>query len=126
MKEKQAGQAMIILLLVSSIALIFLMHTVVLNLESIGLGNEYLTGLNLLTQAEAYLENAALRSLRDPTYSGETIVNTNLTCTSVVIETPMGKEITSACQKGSRSRKVGLDVTFDQGVYLFSLIEEKE
>ena len=120
----QKGQAMIIVLFVTAIAVFALLQVTVLSVSSISVGGEYYQGMILLTKAEGYLEEAALRFLRDPSYTGEAITDNDFTCTSQVNDFGEGKQLLCRCQKGNRYRQVQMNLTSNQGAFIFSAIEE--
>ena len=125
-QKHQQGQALIIVLFISAIVVLIVAQVATLNLSNLGLANNYYDGSLLLTKAESYLENAALRYLRDPSYIGESLQDANITCTIKINDIGENKDLTCQCERNGKSRKVGLTVSFDEGVYNFSKIEERE
>ena len=123
--KKQSGQAMIILVFVSAIVTSLVLQTSAFSLSSLSLDNEYSKGLILLNRAQGHLENAALRTLRDPSFTGEIINQDNIICTTQITDISGGKDISSSCQQNQRSRTVGLTITFSSGTYQFSPIQER-
>ena len=117
---------MIVLLLVTAIAISLVVQVAVLSLSSVELDNEYAEGLVLINRAEGYLENAALRFLRDPNYLGETINEDNIACTSEISDVGGEKDLVCYCQRNQRIRKVGMTAVYNNGVYDFSKIQERE
>jgi len=125
-RSRNTGQAMVVLLFVTAIVVSLIVQMSVLSLSSVKLDNEYSQGVALLSRAEGYLENGAIRYLRDPDYPGETINEGNVSCQIETADIAGGKDISCTCQEGSRSRTVGLTVTFSDGVFTFSPVEERE
>lgn len=120
------GQAMILLVFICAFIFSLILEIATIGLSSLGLSNEYFLGLTLVTKAEGYLENAALRHLRDPTYTGESLQDEDISCT-IQINTlnPESKDLVCSCQKDQRIRTVGMNVTYNQGIYVFSAIKER-
>src|SRR3989344_6901367 len=79
-----SGQAVIVLVLVVAIVVLMFTHVTILSFSSIQTSNEYTDGEFIQMKAEGYLESAAIRYLRDSTYTGETIdplIEPNYSCT---------------------------------------------
>lgn len=117
---------MITILFVVAIVFFLATQATILNLGGVNLANESFEGNLLLTKAEGYLENAAIRSLRNSAYTGESLHEGDISCTMQVVNDTAEKDLTSVCQKDQRARKVGMTVSINKGVYTFSKIEERE
>ena len=125
-EEKQSGQALVIILFVTTIVVLLITQITALSLSTVGLSNQYYDGLILLTKAEGFLENAALRYLRNPSYNGESLHNNGIDCTIEIADIVGGKDLVCWCSKDAKTRKVGMTVSFNQGVFNFSKVEERE
>jgi len=123
--KNQQGQALIIVLFISAVVVLIVAQVTTLNLSNLGLANNYYDGSLLLDKAEGYLENAALRYLRDPNYTGENLQDEGVVCIVEINDIGLDKDLTCQCEKNGKSRKVGLTISFDQGVFNFSKIEER-
>lgn len=117
---------MIAILFVMAIIFFLVTQAAILNLGTTSLGHEYFEGFKILTVTEGYLENSALRFLRNPNYLGESLQDDDISCTIQIIDLGGNKDITATCTKDQRQRKLGMTVTINNGVYLFSKIVERE
>lgn len=122
----QKGQALIVILFVTAIVALLVTQITALNLSNLGLTNQYYDGQILLTKAEGYLESAALRYLRDPNYNGENLQDNSLVCTIEMTDIVGGKDLACWCSKSEKTRKVGMSITFNQGIFSFGKMEERE
>lgn len=122
----QKGQALTTILFVMVIVFFFFTQSTILYLGNVELANNFSDGSLLLTKAEGYLENAALRFLRDPSYTGESLQDSNISCTMQIVDLGGAKDITTACQKDQWQKKVGVTVSISNGVYTFSKITQRE
>lgn len=103
-----------------------MIEIVTINLSSLNISNEDETGQNLLFKGESYAENGALRYLRNPSYTGETLQDGGITCIITLTDNLQGgKNITSACQKDNRKRTLYLTVSVANGIFTFSKIGEQ-
>jgi len=121
--KSDSGQAMIILIFVSTIVVYWTIQAVALNLSALTVTGEGTTGQILLARAEGYLENAIIRYLRNPSYNGEIITSPDCEITTAVVG--LDKEITSTCRENGRQKTVGVTISFASGIYTFSKIMEK-
>lgn len=124
--HKQRGQALISILIITFVILSWAVQIAVTNLSSVSTSNEFSTGEILLEKAEGYLENGAISYLRNSAYNGESLQEDNISCTIMLSDITGGKHITSSCSKNNRSRKVGLSVTYANGIFSFTKIAEEE
>ena len=69
--------------------------------------------------AESGVENALLRLLRDPNYTGETLTIEGVT-TTITVSGSNPKTVTSVGQSGNFKRKVSVQMTYNNGYYTFS------
>lgn len=125
--KNNEGQATIFFLFLTGIITTLVLEIVSLSFSSIQLDNDYSEGMALLIKAESYLENGALKFLRNPNYSGEVINDGETTCTIqiVALPTPGQKDITSSCQNNLKVRKVGTTAVYDNGLIKFSSTRER-
>lgn len=117
---------MIVLLMVTAIIVSLMIQANNLSLSSISLDNEYAEGLALATKAEGFLEDAALKYLRNPNYNGGSLEENNIICTITVNNVPGGKDLISSCQRNQRSKVIAMTVVYNNGAYNFSPMEERE
>jgi len=126
MKSNQKGQAVIVLVMVVTIVSLIFTHVALLNINALKLSNELFEGIVLRAKAEGYLENAGMRYLRDVAYTGETLNESDISCTIVV--TNLGgtsRDFESNCSRGLRSKTVGMTVAISSGIFTFTKITER-
>lgn len=124
--DNNRGQAIIVLVLVVAIVVLMFTHVMVLSFSSVQTSGEYTTGEFIQMKAEGYLESAAIRYLRDPTYTGETLNEGVYSCTMVVQDIGGSThDLESTCESGGRSRTVGMQAAYNAGVFEFSPIEQR-
>ncbi len=122
----QRGQAIIVLVMIVAIVSIMFTHVALLNINSLGLSNELFDGVVLRAKAEGYLENAAMRYLRDTNYSGETLNEGTISCTIVVEDLGgVDRDLESTCTRAGRTKTVGMQVTLITGIFTFTKITER-
>lgn len=123
---KSKGQAVIVLVMIVAIVSLLFTHVALLNLAALGLSNEQYEGTILRTKAEGYLENAAMRYLRDISYTGESLNEGTISCTIVVADLGgFNRDFESTCEKGQRAKTVGMQVSINNGVFDFTKIAER-
>lgn len=125
-QKKYFGQAMITTLIIIFIVLSWALQIAITNLSIITTSNEYAEGEILLQKAEGHLENAAIRYLRESSYNGGSLQENEISCTISLTDIIGGKHIISTCSKNNRSRKIGLSVTYANGIFSFTKIAEEE
>lgn len=127
MKFNQKGQAVIVLVMVVTIVSLIFTHVALLNINALKLSNELYEGVILRAKAEGYLESAAMRYLRDVTYTGETLNESDISCTIDV--TSLGgynRDFESTCTRSIRSRTVGMTVAAtSSGIFTFTKIVDR-
>ena len=126
MYANQKGQAVIVLVMVVTIVSLIFTHVALLNINALKLSNELFDGIVLRAKAEGYLENAGMRYLRDVSYAGETLNESDISCTIVI--TNLGgasRDFESTCSRGLRSKTVGMTVAISSGIFTFSKIVER-
>jgi len=119
------GQAMVIVLLVVTIVLSWVIENTIANISYVNTANESANGDNLLLISEGYLENGAIRYLRNQSYNGESLQTNGYSCTITVAAVSGGFDIISICSKDNRQKKVGITVTSIGRVFSFSKIAER-
>lgn len=125
MKKDNSGQAMIVLMFVTIIVVTLVLQVTTTGLSSLSLDNEYSEGLLLSITTEGVLEDTAIKYLRNPSYSGETVNLNGSSCTSQVNDVAEGKEMLVFCQKNQRVKTMALTATYNDGAYDFSPVEER-
>lgn len=103
--KKQGGQALVMLLAFMAIALTLTTAATSVTIANTQATSEYELGQDALSIAETGIDNAILRLLRDPTYTGETLNIGNGTVTITVSGSP-NKTITSRATSGGFVRNV--------------------
>ena len=120
------GQAAIVMVLVVSIVVLMFTHISVLGFANVGISNEQAQGEILQMKTEGYLENAAMRYLRDGTYTGETLLEDEYSCTMVVTDIGgFDRDFETTCSLGDRSRTVGMTAVYIDGIFEFSPVEQR-
>ena len=121
-----SGQAVIVLVLVVAIVVLMFTHVTILSFSSIQTSDEYTSGEFIQMKAEGYLESAAIRYLRDSTYTGETLNEGAYSCTMEVQNIGGNdRDLTSTCSRGGRARTVGMQAIYNAGVFEFSAMEQR-
>jgi hypothetical protein len=123
------GQTVIMLLLIITVLTLTITHIATLNFSSITLANEYVEGSNLLLVTEGYLENAAIRYLRNPSYIGETIpevISGDYDCSTAVTSLDANTtDLEATCSKVGRTKTVGMRAVYDNGAFTFSAMSQR-
>ena len=119
---------MIIIVMVMAISTLLLTQVVLMNMTSLTLAEESTEGDVLFTRAEGYLENAAIRFVRNTNYNGEIVPlqDDDISCTIVV--TPLGAgtaDLVSSCSRNGRTKNAGMQATLAAGRFTFSKITER-
>ena len=121
-----SGQTAIVMVMIMAIIALIFTQISVINLNLLSISNERVSGEALHMKAEGYLESAALRYLRDISYTGETVNDGNAVCTVTVSDIGgFNRDFDVVCSEGSRSRHVGMDVTYSAGAFQFSKQEKR-
>jgi hypothetical protein len=122
----QQGQAVIVLVMVVTIVSLIFTHVALLNINALKLSNELFDGILLRTKAEGYLESAAMRFLRDVNYPGETLIESDISCTIEVTDLGgLNRDFESTCERNLRSRTVGMSVSLTSGIFTFTKITDR-
>lgn len=124
--KKNQGQAVIVLVMVVTIVSLIFTHVALLNINALKLSNELYAAILLRAKAEGYLENAAMRYLRDITYTGETLNESDISCTIEVTDLGgFNRDFESTCSQGVRAKTVGMQVAIASGIFTFTKITER-
>lgn len=83
-ENKQSGMALVTVLIFGVVAIIVITLGITLMIIQTDSSREFASGQEALAVAESGVENAMIRLLRDPSYSGETLTLANGTATIVV------------------------------------------
>jgi hypothetical protein len=118
-QNPQSGQALVMLLVFMTMALTLTVAATVVTIVSSQATSKYTLGQEALRIAEAAGENATMRLLRNPNYTGETL---SLGSGSATITTSgiSPKTITIEGVVSSMHRKIQATATFTGGVVSFS------
>lgn len=108
--KQQSGQALVALLAFMATAITLTTMATIVTLTSALATSKYTWGQDALSTAEAGIENALVRLVRDPAYTGETLtVGTGTATISVSGTSP--KTITSVGKSGDFRRTVQITAT---------------
>lgn len=110
--NKQAGQTIVTLLFFMVISISIISAVVVVVYNTVISGGNYEQGNVAYYAAEAGAQNALIRILRDPSYSGESITIDGADVTITVA----GDTITSVAQYGRAIRKVEVQTVYNNNV----------
>jgi hypothetical protein len=118
-KQRNGGQALVVLLVFMTVGVMVTFATTLLSAYSITLSSSsQLTDLSV-DVAESGMENAILRLLRDPAYTGETLTLPDGTATITVTGTST-KTITSVGVAGNYRHTVVTTATYVNGILSLS------
>lgn len=120
---KQKGQALIMVILIGIIALIAVVSAATLVVSELKKNTAVSFGVSQYQITYGALENALMRLLRDPNYTGETVTLGSSTCV-ITVSGSSPKAVEARCSNGTYSRKIGATVTFTGGVMAVSGISE--
>lgn len=116
----QQGQTLVTLLFFMIISISIISAVVIVVFNTIVSGGNYEQGNVAYYAAEAGAENALLRLLRDPSYSGETLTVDAATVTISVV----GNTITSVAEYGNSIRKVEVQTVYNNNMLEVSTWKE--
>lgn len=111
----QKGQALVVLLFFMAMALTITSVAIVANIVNSTTTTRVGEGLTAEQYAQSGSENALLRLLRNPSYTGETLTVGTGTVTVNVTGTGV-KTITATATNGNFTRTIVVDVTVTNGV----------
>lgn len=110
--KDQKGQALVMLLFFMVVSITVITAVVIVVANSITTGSYFERGSVAYYSAEAGIENALLRLLRDPDYTGETLEVDGAEVTIVVD----GGIITSTAEYANTVRKIQVETIYDNNV----------
>lgn len=116
---KERGQALITLLFFVLISLTITTGAIIIIIANSLSVSRFQEGAIAYYAAESGIENALLRLLRDPSYTGETLVIGSSTST-VSVAGSNSKIITSVTQNGKYKRTVSVQMDYNNGYYTYS------
>ncbi len=116
MEKKQCGQALITLLIFVVVATIITSGAIIMLFVNSLTANKLQQGVTAYYIAESGVENALLRLLRDPNYSGETMA---VGSGSVTVSVTGGSEkvIASSGRTGNFIRKLEARTNFNNNIF---------
>ncbi len=118
-KIKEAGQALITLLFFVLVSLTITTGAIIIIIINSISASKSQQGAITYYSAENGIENAALRLLRDPNYTGETLTVEGSTIV-VTVEGTNPKTVVSAGQDGNFKRRVSAQMNYTNGYYTIS------
>lgn len=119
----QKGQALITLLFFVLISLTITSAAIIIIITNSTSVSKFQEGTLAYYAAESGVENALLRLLRDPNYTGETLtIGTGTAVVTVTGSNP--KTVVSVGQNGNFKRIVQAQATYSNGYYTFSSWKE--
>lgn len=113
----QAGQALVVLIMVIAVAMTITTGAVIVTVVNSTTTSKYALGEEALMIAQSGVENAILRLLRDPDYTGETLSVGYGTATITVSGTPI-KTITSVSSNSGFKRTIQVIGTLSANEFL--------
>ena len=116
MEKKQCGQALITLLIFVVVATIITSGAIIMLFVNSLTANKLQQGVTAYYIAESGVENALLRLLRDPNYSGETMAVGSGTVT-VSVTGGSEKVIASSGRTGNFIRKLEARTNFNNNIF---------
>jgi len=115
----ERGQALVTLLFFVLISLTITSAAIIIIITNSISVSKLEDGALAYYTAESGVENALLRLLRDPNYTGETLTIEGVT-TTITVSGSNPKTVTSVGQSGNFKRKVSVQMTYNNGYYTFS------
>ncbi|MDP1743577.1 MAG: hypothetical protein Q8L51_02195 [Candidatus Amesbacteria bacterium] len=109
------GQTLVVLLVFIAIAMAIVVAAVSSVINSTTGGSQYEIGQSAYLLAESGLEEAMLRLLRDPAYTGETLTTADGSTTIIVTGT-IQKIIISTATVGNSTRKIQVEAEYINNV----------
>lgn len=108
-KNSQKGQAIVTLLFIMVVSISVITAVVIVTANSVASGSSLEQGTVAFYAAETGAQNGLLRLLRNPSYSGETLVVDDATVTITV----SGNVITSIAEYGNSIRKIEVQTMYN-------------
>lgn len=121
--RNQQGAALIMVVLIGVIALVAVVSATTLVISELRKNTVTIYGVTQYQITYGALENAFMRLLRNPNYTGETITLADSTC-YITVTGDSTKTVEVRCTNGSYVRKTGATVTFADGLMTVSGITE--
>jgi hypothetical protein len=118
-RESLAGHALVTLLVVITASMVMISAAVVLTIATSEASSLVLRSQQTLMVAEAGLEEALMRLLRDPNYTGGTLTLGSSTAT-ITVTGSNPKTVLAIAETGAISRRVQVLVTEDMGMMVVS------
>lgn len=114
--QQHSGYVAVVLLIFVVAATVIATAALGMTMANLASVSTYEEGAEAMTVAQSGAENAVLRLLRDPSYTGETLVIGSGTATVTASSTASTSAITSVGVMGSKKRKVQVNLTRISGV----------
>ena len=118
-KSSEGGQALITLLFFVLISLTITSGAIIIIIANSVSASRFQEGTLAYYAAESGIENALLRLLRDPNYTGETLTIGEGTA-SITVTGANPKTVVSIGQNGNFKRTVQAQAVYNNGYYTFS------
>src|SRR3989338_5759201 len=118
-KIKESGQALITLLFFVLISLTITTGAIIIIIANSLSVSKFQEGTLVYYAAESGVENALLRLLRDPNYTGETLTIGSETAV-ITVSGNNPKTVVSVGQNGNFKRTVQVQMNYSNGYYTFS------
>ena len=115
-KRNQSGYVAVVLLVFVVVATVIATAALAMSMANLASVSAYKEGNEAMVVAQSGAENALLRLLRDPSYTGEVLTVGTGTATITVTSTASSSAITSVGVMGTKKRKVQVDVSQNSGV----------
>lgn len=112
----ETGQALVVLLVFAAIAITITAGAVIVTISNSQATSKYALGEEDLLIAQSGAENAILRLLRDPNYSGETL-NLGFGSATITVTGTTTKTITSASSDSVFKRTIQVSGTLSGNVF---------
>ena len=110
--NKQSGQTLVTLLFFMIISISITSAVIIVVFNTIVSGGNFEQGTKAYYAAETGIENALLRLLRDPNYTGETLSLNGVTVNVSV----NGDVITSVAEYGNSIRKIEVETVYNNNI----------
>ena len=116
----EGGQALVTLLFFVLISLTITSAAIIIIIINANTVGKFQEGTLAYNAAESGVENALLRLLRDPNYTGETLTIDTATAVVTVTGANPTKTVVSVGQNGNFKRTIQAQMTYTSGYYTFS------
>lgn len=125
-KRKESGMALVTVLIFGAVAIIVITMGISLMVIQLQSGLQFSSGQEALSVAESGMENALIRLLRNPNYSGETLTFPGATATITVTGTAPNKTVTVVADTLYSVRTIQVTVIEQNGISEVSSWQELE